>query len=233
MMVFLDLTHCRHCWSKMKFPYDCSCYKKNKDKKPIFELPLDEFEEEVKKRLDNIPIDKFVAILKKNGITVIDKEETSMNKKEIEQELNELKTRIEHLEYELSKESEPKGWFKPECGDDYYYIDCDGIYRSDVWRNHKTDIYRYEHHNCFRTQEDAQECDEYREALKEAEKPFVKGDCNYYFYYTLNREEIELQHDYSCINQGSTYLGQDEAVAQAFIDKWKPQILKYEFGIFE
>jgi hypothetical protein len=33
--------------------------------------------------------------------------------------------------------------------------------------------------------------------------------------------------------QGITYLGQDKEVAQAFIDKWKEQILKYEFNMWD
>lgn len=137
-----------------------------------------------------------------------------------------------NFEFEIVEEH--KGWFKPKQIDEvYWYINSFGDVDWAYWKDNKQDKYRYGNHNVFRTKEEAQEYLEYKNALKEAEKPFIKGDCNYYFYYIINREEIELQPDYNCINQGSTYLGQDRDVAQAFIDKWKPQILKYEFDVWE
>lgn len=197
MMVFLDITHCRHCGSSMNIPYGCTCYNINTTREG-----------------------------KKN-----------MNKKEIEEELNKLKTRINELENkldkELDKESEPKGWFKPEYDEMYYCINTSGQINCYRWDGGEFDLYHYNNHNCFRSKKEAQEYLDYTNALKEAEKPFIKGDYNYYFYYTINREEIELQPDYNCINQGSTYLGQDRDVAQAFVEKWKPQILKFEFDVWE
>ena len=139
-----------------------------------------------------------------------------------------------NFEFEIVEEH--KGWFKPNDGDYYYCIDHDGIIRRKEWEDNALNYYHYNNHNCFRHREEAYECERYREALKEAEKPFKPGEYNFYMF--LNRDTwdnggVELEYEKYGEIQGVTFLGQDEEVAQAFIDKWKPQILKYEFDVWE
>ena len=141
---------------------------------------------------------------------------------------------IPTIEFEIVEEH--KGWFKPKCGDYYYCIDHDGIIRRKEWEDNALNYYHYNNHNCFRHREEAYECERYREALKEAEKPFQPGEYNFYMF--LNRDNwdnggVELEYEKYGEIQGVTFLGQDEDVAQAFIDKWHDEILKYEFDIWE
>ena len=138
---------------------------------------------------------------------------------------------FKEVEFEIVEEH--KGWFKPVEDDYYYYIDHAGMIRRDVWKDSGLNYYHYNHHNCFRSREEARECYEYREALKEAEKPFEINRDNYFIRLNSDGDDLFLDRHFICQYQGITYLGQDEEVAQAFIDKWKDCILKYEFGIFE
>lgn len=138
------------------------------------------------------------------------------------------------LEFEIVEEH--KGWFKPKMGEQYAVIDEEGDIYYNLWGSNKTDWHLFSNQNCFRDEAEAQEYLDYKSTLKEAEKPFQPGEYNFYMF--LNRDTwdnggVELDYEKYGEIQGATYLGQDEAVAQAFIDKWKHQILKYEFGIFE
>lgn len=135
-------------------------------------------------------------------------------------------------EVEFGIVEEHKGWFKPKKGEEYWYTE-DGYVLSYRWHEECEDLYRYKHHNVFRNPKEAQEYLDYKNALKEAEKPFVIGEKNWAIYYSHDDKEVEICWTNGAKHQGTTYLGQDKAVAQVFIDKWKKQILKYEFGIFE
>lgn len=138
---------------------------------------------------------------------------------------------FKEVEFEIVEEH--KGWFKPKKGEGYRFINSYGENDWSNWNNNAEDKYRYNNHNCFRNVEEAQEYLDYKNALKEAEKPFEYNKDNYFI--SFDMEDNELIVD--CFNyvkpQGTIFLGADKEVAQAFIDKWKPQILKHEFGIFE
>ena len=66
-----------------------------------------------------------------------------------------------------------------------------------------------------------------------AEKPFERNKINWFIKYNYLDKALEMTWNDLTWYQGTIYLGQDKDVAQAFIDKWKKQILKYEFGIEE
>lgn len=134
-----------------------------------------------------------------------------------------------NFEFEIVEEH--KGWFKPKMGKGYFYITSSGIILSKDWNGNEIDNYLYEHHNCFRTKAEAQEYLDYKNALKEAEKPFVYDGFNYFIYYY--NDDLRISCNETCRTQGITYLGQDKDAVQAFIDKWKKQILKYEFDVWE
>lgn len=139
-----------------------------------------------------------------------------------------------NVKFEIVEEEKAKGWFKPKHGEKYWYLDYDGdIYSDNFDSEFWGDKYKLEIHNCFRSEEEAWEYKEYKEDLRKAEKPFVFGETNYSIIYNFNNEELRLFESYDVKRQGTTFLGQDEEVAQAFIDEWKDCILKYEFDIWE
>lgn len=137
-----------------------------------------------------------------------------------------------NVQYEVI---EAKGWFKPKDGETFWYIDYDGDTYSDNDFDSKFygDKYKVEIHNCFRSEEEAREYLGYKKALREAEKPFKTGQLNYGMFYNFSSKKIDIFWNGDCVRQGTSYLGQDEEVVQAFIDKWKDCILKYEFDIWE
>lgn len=135
-----------------------------------------------------------------------------------------------NIEFEIVEEH--KGWFKPEKGEEYWYIE-DGYVFSYRWHEECEDLYRYKHHNVFRNPKEAQECLDYKNALKEAEKPFKYNKTNYCLAYNKECDDIRIAFDCHYEVQGITYLGQDEDAVQAFIDKWHDEILKYEFDVWE
>lgn len=134
------------------------------------------------------------------------------------------------LEFEIVEEY--KGWFEPKEGEKFFWVTYDRQHIIEGKWNAKSDSNSYKN-NRFRTRAEAQEYLDYKNALKEAEKPFEPEKHNHFFYYSIYDKEIKLYDELRTINQGTTYLGTDAIVARAFIDEWHDEILKYEFGIWE
>ena len=127
-----------------------------------------------------------------------------------------------------------KGWFKPEMGEKYWFIDYDGdIYSDNFDSGFFGDEYKLQTHNCFRSEEEAWEYKGYKEALRKAEKPFVMNKQNWHISHYIGEEKPSLDWNGNVKKQGVTYLGTDKEVAQAFIEVWKDCILKYEFDVWE
>lgn len=138
---------------------------------------------------------------------------------------------FKEVEFEIVEEH--KGWFKPKCGEFYFVINAFGGISYSKWANSETDLYAYNHHNCFKTEAEAQEYLDYKNALEEAEKPFEVDGDNYYIVFDVEDNELGMDYSSFCKRQGTVYLGTDPEVAQAFIDKWHDEILKYEFDVWE
>jgi len=131
-------------------------------------------------------------------------------------------------------EDKPKGRWKPkEEGATYFSINDWGAIFQTHYNNAPKDWFRILNKNVFKTDSEAKEYLEYKTALSEAEKPFELGECNYSISFDIERKTLCLCFSSVIMEQGTIYLGTDEDVAQAFIDKWRKQILKYEFGIEE
>lgn len=137
-----------------------------------------------------------------------------------------------NVKFEIVEEE--KGWFKPKEGEEFWFITKDGnINTTEYDGNYYGDRYMVLTHNCFRSKEEAREYLEYKKALRETEKPFKRYEKNYFIQYDTDGEELYCEYDEVYKTQGTTYLGQDKEVAQAFIDEWKDCILKYEFDVWE
>lgn len=127
----------------------------------------------------------------------------------------------------------PKGWFKPEEGEGYWCVVQLEKFNNYFWANDNTDNYLYESHNCFRSKEEAIEYRDYKKALRETEKPFEVDKDNWSIVFDSHNKSLHADWNTVMQRQGTVYLGQDRKVAQAFIDKWKEQILKFEFNMWE
>ena len=136
-------------------------------------------------------------------------------------------------EVEIIEEKQQQGRWKPRKGGHYWSIDTIGCYDNDEWVDDDADNWRYATKNVFKTKQDAEEYFEYKTALLEAEKPFVYGEFNFAIECDASAKKPYLGWCTRIMSQGQIYLGQDQDVARAFVDKWYKQILKYEFGIEE
>lgn len=142
-------------------------------------------------------------------------------------DVDELNTEVEIIE-----EKQQEGRWKPKVGERYWYISGEGVFLS-IWHNHPVDNRCYLSKNVFKTEQEAKNCYAYKTALLEAEKPFEYGLDNYYIYHEWDTEDTVLRFTNFEQVQGTVYLGNDFGIAEAFLDKWYKQILKYEFGIEE
>lgn len=136
-----------------------------------------------------------------------------------------------NVEVEIIEEKQQQGRWEPkEEGTAYFSINDWGVIFQTHYKNSPQDWFRILNKNVFKTDSEARKYLEYKTALLEAEKPFVEGKENYFI--RLEEGNIKLAFTYSRY-AGIIFLGQDKDVAQAFLDKWEKQILKYEFGIEE
>lgn len=136
-------------------------------------------------------------------------------------------------EVEIIEEKQQEGRWKPKEGEDYWHISAYGQPQISPWKKWRATEFLGLTKNVFKTEQEAKEYLKYKTALLEAEKPFVKNEMNYKLTFSTINRKLYLNGNYDDMSQGSVYLGTDINVAQAFIDKWCKQILKYEFSIEE
>lgn len=139
----------------------------------------------------------------------------------------------EVLNNEVEIIEEKQGRWKPKERETYWYNDTYRETHRGVWLDDDADNWRYTTKNVFKTIQEAEEYFEYKTALLKAEKPFAYGVDNYYIWHEWDTEDTVLRFTNFEQAQGTVYLGNDFGIAQAFLDKWYKQILKYEFGIEE
>lgn len=165
------------------------------------------------------------------------------NIEEIEKDIQALQDEAQVKIYKLKKELEEakkikKSRWKPEITETYWYIGNDYLthisYRDDI----RLINYRYNNHNCFKTQEEAREYLAYQKALNEATYEFSAEEWNdeniskYFIYYSFRHNKIEICYDSEWRSIVNKYF-KIKSEAQNFIYKYKKQILKFEFGIEE
>ena len=156
--------------------------------------------------------------------------------KKIEDLRKEFNEKIDKLKEEYKKEKDGK-WI-PEEGEEYYYLSIDFSVSSCVNLLDSIDRTRFKFSKIFKTKEDAQEYADYLKARKEYSYEFSKeewedeGIDKYSIYCDYELNDIDTEIWGNCRNLSQIFF-KTEAQAQAFIDKYKKQILKFEFGIEE
>lgn len=153
----------------------------------------------------------------------------------IEELRKEFNEKIEKLKEEYKKEKSRK-WI-PKHGEKYFYLIPNlKVFYSTNDANEEFDKKVIKYNKIFKTYEEAQEYVDYLKARKEYSYEFSKEEWEngniekYFIYYDYNELKI------SCFCR-SRHLNQINfkswEKAQKFIDKYKKQILKFEFGIEE
>lgn len=155
--------------------------------------------------------------------------------KKIEELRKEFNEKIDELKREYKEKNEK--WI-PEEGEEYYFIDEELNVGWNWFDNDDTDEAIFKNNKIFKTEEEAQEYADYLKARKEYSYEFSKeewedeGIDKYSIYYDYELNDIDTEIWDTCRNIGQIFF-KTEAQAQAFIDKYKKQILKFEFGIEE
>lgn len=160
-----------------------------------------------------------------------------MNKiEELRSELNNFK---EEFEKKIDKlEKEEQDW-KPQYGEEYWFYDKDmeGI-RIKNWLDFSVDNTHLRNKVIFRTEEEAQRYADYQEAKREYSHEFTKEEWEdndiykYCIYYNYTDKKITIGSHRFIRNTEQTFFKSKEQ-AQEFIDKYKAEILEFEFGIKE
>ena len=155
--------------------------------------------------------------------------------KKIEELRKEFNEKIDELKREYKEKNEK--WI-PEEGEEYYFIDEELNVGWNWFDNDDTDEVIFKYNKVFKTEEEAQEYADYLKARKEYSYEFSKEEWendgidkySIYYDYDYNNVMIGLCNTFRNLNQ--IYFKTEEK-AQEFIDKYKKQILKFEFGIEE
>lgn len=158
-----------------------------------------------------------------------------MNKQEIQNKINELKSQVAELEEELNKPESKV--FKPEDGDAYYCINAGGRSCSSIWRNDIFDSSRYAIGNCFATREEAEFKAERLKVIAELERfadehnePIDwnvadhKEKC--FIYYDCFRKALEIDFRY-ITKYNDIYFSSEEIAKQAIAKVGEDRIKKY------
>ena len=155
--------------------------------------------------------------------------------KKIEELRKEFNEKVDELKREYKEKNEK--WI-PEEGGRYYFVGIDLTVCCSINLLDSIDNLRFEFIKIFKTKEEAQEYADYLKARKEYSYEFSREEWesdgidkySIYYDYDYNNVMIGLCNTFRNLNQ--IYFRTEEK-AQEFIDKYKKQILKFEFDIEE
>ena len=144
----------------------------------------------------------------------------------LEAEFNE---RLKALKAEVQQEQE-----FPQVGDEYGYIDNDGVVMEMEWRGIEYDQGRLSIDNVFRTKEQAEftvEKLKVEAELREYSRPFVDGEWNNHIKYSQSFDELSISTSLVYQTQGVIYFEGGEKARQAIKSVGEERIKKYIFGV--
>ena len=156
--------------------------------------------------------------------------------KKIEELRKEFNEKIDKLkeEYELEK----NGKWMLRLGTEYYYLSESLVVMCDTFSDETYQNELIKYNRIFKTAEQAHDYADYLKARKEYSYEFSKEEWesvgidkySIYYDYDYNNVMIGLCNTFRNLNQ--IYFKTEEK-AQEFIDEYRKQILKFEFGIEE
>lgn len=128
--------------------------------------------------------------------------------------------------------------FKPDTGQEYYFLDSNGLVYDNTWSDDSIDRSRFDIGNCFQSEEEIDRAVEYLEALAvvrgDSTSKFSKGCKNWRVYYDSVYKYLAIESNFSDINNGVfglPYFATEED-AQMSIEKHRNEWLTI-FGVKE
>ena len=155
--------------------------------------------------------------------------------KKIEELRKEFNEKIEELKREYKGKNEK--WI-PKEGETYYFLDEELYFDWKCFDNDDTDEAILKYSKIFKTEEEAQEYADYLKARKEYSYEFSKEEwedasiLKHVIYLDTINQDIFIESTSIQYYMNSIYFKTRED-AEKFINKYKKQILKFEFGIEE
>ena len=155
--------------------------------------------------------------------------------KKIEELRKEFNEKVDELKREYKEKNEK--WI-PEEGDRYYFIDEELNVDWQWFDNDDTDEAIFKYNKVFKTEEEAQEYADYLKARKEYSYEFSKEEwenkkiAKHYIIYDYETGRLKIYSNFYMKVMNKTCFKTEEK-AQEFLNKYKKQILKFEFGIEE
>ena len=155
--------------------------------------------------------------------------------KKIEELRKEFNEKVDELKREYKEKNEK--WI-PEEGEEYYFIDEELNVGWNWFDNDDTDEVIFKNNKIFKTEEEAQEYADYLKARKEYSYEFSKEEwkdfsiLKHIIYLDTVNQDIFMESTSMQYYMNSIYF-QTREDAKKFIDKYKKQILKFEFDIEE
>ena len=147
----------------------------------------------------------------------------------LQEELKALKERISELEERVKDERE-----FPQYGDAYWFIDSTGEVINKKWEGLSFEIERLEFGNIFKTKEQVEfgfEKLKVEAELRKFSRPFENGKFNYYIFFYIDGDDVEVGYKRSCCSQGAIYFESEEKAQQAIESVGEERIKKYIFGV--
>lgn len=147
----------------------------------------------------------------------------------LQEELKALKERIAELE-ELAKEEQEF----PKNGDEYWCLGDWLLPTLLTYEDDYTDRGRKHSGNIYKTKEEAEfAADKLKvEAeLRKFSRPFENGEFNYYIFFYIDGDDVEVGYKVSCHSQGTIYFESEEKAQQAIDAVGVDRIKKYIFGV--
>ena len=163
-----------------------------------------------------------------------------MTQQEYENEIKELKERLEKLEAVKIKEPQSKRW-KPNENERYYTIDDNGDNCDLIWDNDRYDNWRYLIGNCFKTEEEAEEYKKqieytarYKNYIEEHSEPIDWCDTNqskWFVYYSFELKNYHITYTLVENHQGTIYASSKEIIKGAIWEIGVDNFIKYVLGV--
>lgn len=156
--------------------------------------------------------------------------------KRIEDLRKEFDNKIDQLKKEYQREKNGK-WI-PNYGEEYFFLNARLQIYNDNNYEYEEDKNAIKYNKVFKTYEEAQEYADYLKARKEYSYEFSKEEWEnieinkYTLYYNYEHKKIYIT-SFSCCRDNNRIYFKSREETQAFIDKYRKQILKFEFDIEE
>lgn len=163
-----------------------------------------------------------------------------MTKQEYENEIKELKERLEKLETAKIEKPQSKRW-KPKHRDDYYTVNSAGHIDCDACYNARIDDWAYLTGNCFKSEEEAEEYKKqiectarYKNYIEEHSEPLDwnnNAQPKYYAEFEHTNNKINVDWFYYEKFQGTIYASSEQIIKDAIKEIGEDNFKKYVLGV--